>query len=87
MRLQSAIASMVQSPGHIPFGTYRGVKNLYREQLGEFKEEPYRFVDGELVEQFSDLGEKDQEELVQGLGVHTGVNEVRTVVESLRRLR
>ena len=82
MRLQSAMASLVQSPGNVPFGVYRGFRNQVRQQ-----DEPYRFVDGELVEGFADLAENVQEEVVNGLGVNVAVEEVRGVVESLRRLR
>lgn len=47
-------------------------------------DEPMRFVDGELVEKFLDMGAGVQEQAVQGLGV--GVEEVRDLVEGLRRL-
>jgi DNA damage-binding protein 1 len=47
-------------------------------------EEPLRFVDGELVERFLDLSTEVQESVVEGLGVE--VEEVREVVEGLRRL-
>lgn len=87
MRLQGAMASLVKSPGKIPFGVYRGPRNEIREQVGEPITEPYRFVDGELVEQFSDLEEAVQEEIVRGLGVDTSVGQIRAIVESLRRLR
>jgi len=80
MQLQSNLAELVQSPGHVPFNSYRAFRNHVRES-----EEPYRFVDGELVERFLDLDAGVQESLVEGLGV--GAEEVRGLVEGLRRLR
>ncbi|KAI4134122.1 MAG: hypothetical protein LQ347_001781 [Umbilicaria vellea] len=79
MRLQASIANFVHSPGHMPFHKYRAFKNTIREA-----EEPFRFVDGELVERFLDCSSRVQEEIVDGLGVD--VEDVRGMVESLRRL-
>jgi DNA damage-binding protein 1 len=50
--------------------------------MGE--EGPVRFVDGELVEAFLDLGVEAQERVVEGLEV--GVEEVRGIVEGLKRI-
>ena len=79
MRLQSHVARYVHSPGDVPFARYRAFKNEVREA-----EEPYRFVDGELVERFLDCAPAMQRAIVEGLGV--GVEEVRGMVEGLRRL-
>lgn len=79
MRLQANIAALVLSPGNVPWNKYRAFKNSVREA-----EEPFRFVDGELVERFLDCSPGVQEEIVQGLGVD--VEYVRGMVESLRRL-
>ena len=79
MRLQNNIASFVQSPGHVPFMRYRAFKNSVRESS-----EPFRFVDGELIERFLDCGPKLQENIVSDLGVDVG--DVRAMVESLRRI-
>lgn len=82
MRLQSALAPLVHSPGNIPFTSYRAFKNQARQA-----EEPFRFVDGELVDAFLDLAPAVQEEVVRGLGKGVGdVEVVRGVVEGLRRL-
>ena len=85
MRLQAALAPMVGSLGDVPFNTYRAFKNQVREA-----EEPYRFVDGELVEEFLNLQEELQENVVGGLGEvgvgAGGLEGVRELVESLRRL-
>ena len=84
MRLQSNIAEMVRSPGNIPFNSYRAYKSTVREA-----EEPYRFVDGELMEKFLDCSESMQEEMCKGLPGKEGgvdVEEVRGIVEGLRRL-
>ena len=79
MRLQEKMASMVQSPGNVPFNTYRAFKTSVRQS-----EEPNRFVDGELIERFLDCEASLQEEIVSGLNVD--VEEVRGMVEMLKRL-
>ncbi|KAG9672860.1 DNA damage-binding protein 1, partial [Aureobasidium melanogenum] len=79
MRLQENMAEKVSSPGNVPFNRYRAYKTTVRES-----EEPNRFVDGELIERFLDCDEQLQEEIVQGLSVD--VEEVRSIVEALRRL-
>ena len=84
MRLQSGLAPLIQSPGHIPFESYRAYRNDVRQES-----EPYRFVDGELIEKFLDLNETAQGEVIHESGVilDGGVEEVRGVVEALKRLR
>lgn len=85
MRLQAALAPLVQSLGNVSFNAYRAFKNQVREA-----EEPFRFVDGELIEAFLDLRNGLQEEIVEGLGevgkAKGGVEGVREMVEALRRL-
>lgn len=79
MRLQTRMADLVQSPGNIPFNVYRSFKTMNRET-----EEPFRFVDGELLERFLDVSESLQEEICTGLG--PGVEDIRNMVEELKRL-
>ena len=79
MRLQANIANYVQSPGRVPFNTYRAFKNQVREA-----DEPFRFVDGELVEEFLGCSAEMQGKIVKGLGVD--VPDVVEMVETLRRL-
>ena len=79
MTLQSNLGTIVPAPGDIDFARYRAFKNSIRES-----EEPYRFVDGELVERFLDLSEEQQIAACEGLG--RDVEEVRGLVEGLRRL-
>ena len=79
MRLQNKIAAFVQSAGYVPFNKYRAFKNEVREA-----EEPFRFVDGELVEKFLECTSAMQEEMCEGVGVD--VEEVRVLIESLRRM-
>ena len=85
MKLQSALASLVESLGDVPFNTYRAFKSQVRQE-----EEPERFVDGELIEAFLDLPVTSQEKVVQGLGTVAwekgGLEGIREMVESLRRL-
>lgn len=77
--LQSNLSNIVAAPGDIDFSKYRAFKNQVREE-----EEPWRFVDGELIEQFLNLGEEQQKKAVEGLGVD--IEEVRGIVEGLRRM-
>jgi DNA damage-binding protein 1 len=63
----------------MPFNKYRAFRNAVRES-----DEPYRFVDGELVERFLDCTPEMQDKIVRGLGVE--VEEIRSMVEGLRRL-
>jgi DNA damage-binding protein 1 len=79
IELQSAIAESVTSAGDIPFNEYRAFRNQVQED-----EAPFRFVDGELIERFSELSEEAQEKAVQGLG--KSVEEVRDLVENLKLL-
>ncbi|KAI9724000.1 MAG: hypothetical protein M1812_000718 [Candelaria pacifica] len=79
MRLQANIAKIVESLGKIPFNKYRAFKSGVREA-----EEPFRFVDGEVIEQFVDCSADVQERIVEGLGVD--VEDVRSMVDGLRRL-
>jgi DNA damage-binding protein 1 len=73
------MATIIQTPGNIDFNIYRSFKNDEKKTA-----EPFRFVDGELIERFLDVEEETQEEIVKGLG--PSVEEVRNVVEELKRL-
>jgi DNA damage-binding protein 1 len=79
MTLQSNLAQFVKGPGDVDFLKYRAFKNQVREA-----DEPYRLVDGDLIEQFLDETEDIQEKAVEGLGVD--VDSVKIIVEALRRL-
>lgn len=85
MRLQTALAPLVVSLGHIPFNTYRAFRNQVREA-----EEPYRFVDGELIESFLEMDAQTQEAVVKELGEmgeqKGGVEGIKALVEGLKRL-
>jgi len=85
IRLQTALAEIVRAPGDVPFANFRGFRSEVRE-AGD--EGPSRFVDGELVERFLDLGEAVQESVIKALPEGApGVEEVRGIVEGLRRMR
>ncbi|KAF2473956.1 uncharacterized protein BDR25DRAFT_257002 [Lindgomyces ingoldianus] len=79
MTLQSNLAELIHSPGDIPFSKFRAYKNQVREE-----EEPYRFVDGDLIERFLDESGEVQQKAIEGLGMD--VESVRGMVEGLRRL-
>jgi DNA damage-binding protein 1 len=70
---------LVAAPGDMEFAKYRAFKNQVREE-----DEPMRFVDGELIERFLDIGEDVQRKAIEELGVE--LEDVRGLVEGLRRL-
>jgi DNA damage-binding protein 1 len=81
MRLQAAIAAYVDSPGNMPFNKFRAFRNSVREA-----EEPFRFVDGELIERFLVCEPAIQEEIVRLVGGGAEVEGVKGMIEALRRL-
>lgn len=86
LRLQTALADAVQSPEQVPFNRYRAFRNGVREG-----EEPFRFVDGELLDSFLALDARGQEGIVKWIGPVAGeiggVEGVKGLIEGLRRLR
>jgi len=73
------MATLLTTLGDIDFATYRSFKSTTRETA-----EPFRFVDGELIERFLDVEEDVQVEICKGLG--PGVEDVRNLVEELKRI-
>lgn len=80
MKLQTSIAYHVANPGQMSFNKYRAAKTSTREA-----EEPFRFVDGDLIERFLDCSDVQQRKIVAGLRID--VEDVRSMVEKLKRLR
>lgn len=83
IRMQGKMAELVKAPGGVPFAKFRGFRNAVRDS-GE--EGPSRFVDGELIEKFLDCGDEVQMEIVRDLPGGLGVEEVRGLVEGLKRI-
>lgn len=89
LRLQRPLADRVQAPGYMPWAAYRGAKTLVREA-----DEPFRFVDGEVLEQgLLGLEDKVLEDVLREAGLwgdESGfgvtVEELRAWGEELRRL-
>ena len=82
MRLQSSIAAHVASPGGMPFNKYRAFRSTVRQA-----DEPYRFVDGELIERFLDCSPGLQKEIVAMVGRSSvTVEYLKGIVEGLRRM-
>jgi DNA damage-binding protein 1 len=79
MNLQARMSTIIQTLGNMDFNTYRSFKSSERETA-----EPFRFVDGELIERFLDVDEDVQEEICKGLG--PSVEDMRNMVEELKRL-
>ena len=80
MRLQATMAARLTSLGDMPFNEYRGFHTMTREA-----KEPYRFVDGELIERFLTCEASLQGEIVESVGAGN-VDEVKGMIEGLRRL-
>lgn len=82
MRLQSTLASFVVSPGQVPFNKYRAFKNGVRQA-----DEPFRFVDGELVEQFLNCSSEMQEAVLNRMGAGTeSLAHLKAMIEGLKRM-
>ncbi|KAI0515310.1 mono-functional DNA-alkylating methyl methanesulfonate N-term-domain-containing protein [Xylaria bambusicola] len=79
MRFQNKLADVVETTGNIEFSRYRSFRNEERESDG-----PFRFVDGELLEQFLDFDENQQREICEGLG--PDAEAMRNMVEELKRM-
>lgn len=80
MRLQTALTAYVDSPGSMSFNKFRAFKSSVREA-----EEPFRFVDGELIERFLDCDKPVQEEILGVVG-SGDIESVQKMIEALRRL-
>lgn len=65
--------------GNVEFKLWRSFRNDNRESEG-----PYRFIDGEMIERFLDMGEEQQELVCDGLG--PTVEDMRNMIEELRRM-
>ena len=83
MRFQTNLAECVESPGEIPFARYRA-SSLPAPQGEKKRTEPFRFVDGELLERFLDMTEPRQEVLCEQVG--QTAEYMRGIVEQLRRM-
>jgi DNA damage-binding protein 1 len=77
--LQTGLADSVSTLGNLPFKPYRGIKNAARQA-----DEPYRFVDGELLEKFLELDDTRQAEVAKTVGME--LTEAKELVERLKRL-
>jgi DNA damage-binding protein 1 len=88
LRLQTSLASQVQAPGFMPWAKFRAWKTEVRDTA----DEPFRFVDGEMVEQgLLKLSDRHLETALRQAGLMEGaspvtVQEVRSWGEELRRL-
>lgn len=79
MRFQSKLTDRLKTTGGIKFEKNRSFRNAEREGDG-----PFRFLDGELLERFLDMGEEAQQEICQGLG--PSIEDMRNIVEELKRM-
>lgn len=80
MRLQAVLSTKIKSLGDLSFDRFRGFRTLVRKA-----DAPYRFVDGELIEEFLGCSPSMQQEIVDEVG-SDDVEGVKRMVEALRRL-
>jgi DNA damage-binding protein 1 len=83
IRFQSMLAGCVESPGELTFAKYRA-SSLEPPHGQKKRSEPWRFVDGELLERFLDMTEQRQELLCEELG--ETAEHMREIVEELKRM-
>ncbi|KAF4126505.1 DNA damage-binding protein 1 [Geosmithia morbida] len=76
---QSNMTRCIETTGDLSFDQWRSFRNHLREGEG-----PFRFLDGEMLERFLDMTESTQELVCEGLG--PSVEEMRNIIEELRRL-
>ncbi|KDB24574.1 hypothetical protein H109_03543 [Trichophyton interdigitale MR816] len=82
LRLQTAMGSIATSPGETPFSKYRAFRTTVRQS-----DEPFRFVDGELIERFLSCTLAMQQEIVGRLDDSTvTVSSLKEMIEELRRM-
>ncbi|RMZ76327.1 hypothetical protein DV738_g4959, partial [Chaetothyriales sp. CBS 135597] len=89
LRLQTGLAAKVQAPGYMPWAKYRAWKTETREE-----NEPFRFVDGEMVEQgLLNLSDAQLTDVLRQTGLAdpapgpaVTLHEARAWGEELRRL-
>ncbi|KAK2605824.1 hypothetical protein QQS21_003778 [Conoideocrella luteorostrata] len=79
LTLQTRLQDYIYAPGNISFDLWRAFRNQSRDA-----DSPFRFIDGEMIERFLDLNERDQELVCDGLG--PSVEDVRNMIEELRRM-
>ena len=76
LRVQSCLATRVLAPGYMPWSKYRAWSTEVREG-----DEPFRFVDGEMVESgLLNLSDNELEDVLR----ESGLNEQNLTVEKLR---
>lgn len=80
MTLQTVLATKVDSLGGLPFEKFRAFRTMVRTA-----DAPFRFVDGELIEEFLNCSPSMQQEIVEEVGFY-GVDDVKEMIEALRRL-
>ncbi len=87
LRLQASLANKVEAPGYMPWTKFRAWKTEVRDS-----DEPFRFVDGEMVEQgLLRSTDADLEDVLREAGLTEGpakltLQEARAWGEELRRL-
>lgn len=85
MQLQSNMSRVIKGVGELEFAPWRAKRTATTSA-----EEPLRFVDGDFVERFLELGDDLQRKIVSGKkevdSLKASVDEVRTLLEGLKRL-
>lgn len=83
LTLQTKIVERAGTLGSLSWKDWRAYKSSHRIAPGEEAEEPYRFVDGEIIESFLDMDAETQAQIAENF---LTVDMVRNIVEDLKRL-
>ena len=85
MKFQTNLAHRIKGVGDLEFDRYRAFC-----AKGRTPEEPFRFVDGDLVEKFLDLDPETQDLVIKGRKesdqLDHSVEQMKDIVEALKRL-
>ena len=76
---QNQLAALVHTPGNMSFEPFRAIRSMVWDE-----KEPFRFVDGEMIERYLDCSTEIQEKAIEGLEV--SVDDMKSIIEGLRRL-
>lgn len=81
--LQEKIVQKSGTLGSLSWKGWRAPKSSHRMPSGEEAKEPYRFIDGEIIESFLDMDAQTQADIAEHFMT---VDAVRGIVEDLKRL-
>ena len=85
MKFQTNLSRVVKTVANLDFNRFRAFQSK-----GKPASEPFRFVDGDLIERFLDLSPEDMEKVIKGDKesdrLDRTVEELKNTVEVLKRM-